>query len=166
MILQNKSEVTTTSITIVCAKRKFVQSQPIISDGNAVILLPNWICWKRQNNALSTNQQVMPDDYSKLVPHLPIPNRTVKRLCADDSAATSVKVGHRQALIPHRPWFKPNQGLLLLYFPLLNIRLKPLSLSHALRIQLVVRSGKYLKPLSASISIQILTLLVNTIFSS
>ncbi|WP_211460810.1 hypothetical protein, partial [Collimonas silvisoli] len=26
-------------------------------------------------------------------------NRTVKRLCADDSAATSVKVGHRQALI-------------------------------------------------------------------
>ncbi|MBY0243192.1 MAG: hypothetical protein K2X55_28190, partial [Burkholderiaceae bacterium] len=26
-----------------------------------------------------------------------IPNRTVKRLCADDSAATSVKVGYRQA---------------------------------------------------------------------
>ena len=41
----------------------------------------------------------MPDDYSKLVPPLPIPNRTVKRLCADDSAATSVKVGHRQAFI-------------------------------------------------------------------
>jgi hypothetical protein len=32
-----------------------------------------------------------------LVPLLPIPNRTVKRLCADDSAATSVKVGYRQA---------------------------------------------------------------------
>lgn len=50
--------------------------------------------------------QVMPDDYSKLVPPLPIPNRTVKRLRADDSAATSVKVGHRQAIIkkaPHHP---------------------------------------------------------------
>jgi hypothetical protein len=29
----------------------------------------------------------------------------VKRLCADDSAATSVKVGHRQAVIP-----KPSVG--------------------------------------------------------
>ena len=41
--------------------------------------------------------QVMPDDHSKSVPPLPIPNRTVKRFYADDSAATSVKVGHRQA---------------------------------------------------------------------
>ena len=41
----------------------------------------------------------MPDDHSKLVPLLPIPNRTVKRLCADDSAGSRVKVGHRQALI-------------------------------------------------------------------
>ena len=40
---------------------------------------------------------LMPDDHSQLVPPLPIPNRTVKRLCADDSAATSVKVGYRQA---------------------------------------------------------------------
>ena len=40
----------------------------------------------------------MPDDHSKLVPLLPIPNRTVKRLCADDSAGSRVKVGHRQAL--------------------------------------------------------------------
>ncbi len=47
--------------------------------------------------------QVMPDDHSKLVPPLPIPNRTVKRLRADDSAATSVKVGHRQAFIPKTP---------------------------------------------------------------
>ena len=39
----------------------------------------------------------MPDDHSKSVPPLPIPNRTVKRFYADDSAATSVKVGHRQA---------------------------------------------------------------------
>ncbi|WP_218159379.1 hypothetical protein, partial [Variovorax sp. PDC80] len=29
---------------------------------------------------------------------LPIPNRTVKRLSADDSAGSRVKVGHRQAL--------------------------------------------------------------------
>jgi hypothetical protein len=46
--------------------------------------------------------QVMPDDHSKLVPPLPIPNRTVKRLRADDSASTRVKVGHRQALYPQK----------------------------------------------------------------
>ena len=52
----------------------------------------------------------MPDDHSKVVPLLPIPNRTVKRLCADDSADSRVKVGHRQALTaPNtpsvvRPW--------------------------------------------------------------
>ena len=40
----------------------------------------------------------MPDDHSKLVPLLPIPNRTVKRLRADDSADPRVKVGHRQAI--------------------------------------------------------------------
>ena len=40
----------------------------------------------------------MPDDHSKLVPLLPISNRTVKRLSADDSADSRVKVGHRQAL--------------------------------------------------------------------
>ena len=45
-----------------------------------------------------SGQQVMPDDHSKVVPLLPIPNRTVKRLCADDSAGSRVKVGHRQAL--------------------------------------------------------------------
>ena len=42
---------------------------------------------------------VLPDDHSKLVPLLPIPTRTVKRLSADDSADSRVKVGHRQALI-------------------------------------------------------------------
>ena len=46
---------------------------------------------------MHTALQFMPDDHSDLVPPLPIPNRTVKRICADDSAATSVKVGHRQA---------------------------------------------------------------------
>ena len=40
----------------------------------------------------------MPDDHSKLAPLLPIPNRTVKRLRADDSAGSRVKVGHRQAI--------------------------------------------------------------------
>jgi hypothetical protein len=44
------------------------------------------------------NTKVMPDDHSELVPLLPIPNRTVKRLSADDSAGSRVKVGHRQAL--------------------------------------------------------------------
>ena len=39
----------------------------------------------------------MPDDHSKVVPLLPIPNRTVKRLSADDSADSRVKVGHLQA---------------------------------------------------------------------
>ena len=45
----------------------------------------------------------MPDDHSEVVPLLPIPNRTVKRLCADDSAGSRVKVGHRQALIAGAP---------------------------------------------------------------
>ena len=40
----------------------------------------------------------MPDDHSEVVPLLPIPNRTVKRLSADDSADSRVKVGHRQAI--------------------------------------------------------------------
>ena len=39
----------------------------------------------------------MPDDHSELEPPLPIPNRTVKRLHADDSADSRVKVGNRQA---------------------------------------------------------------------
>ena len=50
--------------------------------------------------AQARGQKVMPDDHSELVPLLPIPNRTVKRLCADDSADTRVKVGHRQAIQP------------------------------------------------------------------
>ena len=39
----------------------------------------------------------MPDDHSEVAPLLPIPNRIVKRLSADDSAGSRVKVGHRQA---------------------------------------------------------------------
>ncbi len=44
----------------------------------------------------------MPDDHSEVVPLLPIPNRTVKRFSADDSAGSRVKVGHRQALIARK----------------------------------------------------------------
>ena len=44
----------------------------------------------------------MPDDHSEVVPLLPIPIRTVKRLCADDSADSRVKVGHRQAIYVRR----------------------------------------------------------------
>ena len=60
------------------------------------------------------NRQVMPDDHSELVPPLPIPNRTVKRLCADDSAATSVKVGHRQAVTPENPRRRKAPGVFAL----------------------------------------------------
>ena len=52
-------------------------------------------------------QKVMPDDHSEVVPLLPIPNRTVKRLSADDSADSRVKVGHRQAVIQKRPVYRP-----------------------------------------------------------
>ena len=45
----------------------------------------------------------MPDDHSDVVPLLPIPNRTVKRVSADDSAGSRVKVGHRQAIILEPP---------------------------------------------------------------
>ena len=47
--------------------------------------------------------KVMPDDHSEVVPLLPIPNRTVKRLSADDSADSRVKVGHCQAINPKGP---------------------------------------------------------------
>jgi hypothetical protein len=53
-----------------------------------------------------------PDDHSELVPLLPIPNRTVKRLSADDSADSRVKVGHRQATYcPNRSKAPAVQGL-------------------------------------------------------
>ena len=56
----------------------------------------------------------MPDDHSKLVPLLPIPNRTVKRLSADDSADSCVKVGHRQAIKPElAQWIFRSAGLFL-----------------------------------------------------
>ena len=53
--------------------------------------------------ASADGQQVMPDDHSVVEPPLPIPNRTVKRLSADDSEPALVKVGHRQAVMPQTP---------------------------------------------------------------
>jgi hypothetical protein len=47
--------------------------------------------------ATPAEQPPLPDDHSESVPPLPIPNRTVKRLYADDSADSRVKVGNRQA---------------------------------------------------------------------
>ncbi|MGF6213521.1 hypothetical protein ABIE32_003406, partial [Comamonas sp. 4034] len=49
---------------------------------------------------------------------LPIPNRTVKRLRADDSADSRVKVGHRQAFIPKPPQ-SSTAGVLLLLLAML-----------------------------------------------
>ncbi len=59
------------------------------------------VCLKRLQLTVKDSRllTVLPDDHSKVVPPLPIPNRTVKRLCADDSDLTVVKVGHRQAPI-------------------------------------------------------------------
>lgn len=54
----------------------------------------------------------MPGDHSELEPPLPIPNRSVKQLRADDSADSRVKVGHRQALIPKTPRQRVLRGVL------------------------------------------------------
>ena len=67
---------------------------------DTLLLLPRLDRWCPLSTA---SQQVTPDDHSEVVPLLPIPNRNVKRLCADDSGRTSVKVGHRQAFIPKTP---------------------------------------------------------------
>jgi hypothetical protein len=56
----------------------------------------------------------MPDGHSELEPPLPIPNRTVKRLCADDSELSLVKVGHRQATQKENP---SQKWLGFFYFP-------------------------------------------------
>ena len=63
----------------------------------------------------------MPDDHSESVPPLPIPNRTVKRLCANDSAATSVKVGYRQAVLLKNPRQETRGGFCFLAVLLLQI---------------------------------------------
>ena len=68
---------------------KFADSQSIKLQNDST----NWLAVTPR----SRQQQVKPDDHSEVVPLLPIPNRTVKRLSADDSADSRVKVGHRQA---------------------------------------------------------------------
>jgi hypothetical protein len=77
----------------------------------------------------------MPDDHSELVPLLPIPNRTVKRLCADDSADSRVKVGHRQAIKPETPhltmgrFFLPNSFKAVVFSWNSGERLRPVNTS-------------------------------------
>ena len=73
----------------------------------------------------------MPDDHSKLVPLLPIPNRTVKRLSADDSADSCVKVGHRQAIRPELAQLISDQ--LGFFFWVFNFRMIELAGSFARR---------------------------------
>lgn len=51
----------------------------------------------RQGAPKAPWQTPLPDDHSETEPPLPIPNRTVKRFYANDSADTRVKVGNRQA---------------------------------------------------------------------
>ena len=58
--------------------------------------------------ATPAEQPSLPDDHSESVPPLPIPNRTVKRLYADDSADSRVKVGNRQAPLARNP--RPKGG--------------------------------------------------------
>ena len=47
--------------------------------------------WLTADSRRLTAQQAMSDDHSEVVPPLPIPNRAVKRLSADDSAVYSVR---------------------------------------------------------------------------
>ena len=81
-------------------QKTYLQTRYAITNKSWFALWIRWIVpW-------TVRPPVMPDDHSKLVPLLPIPNRTVKRLSADDSADSRVKVGHRQALIVQKPnWF-------------------------------------------------------------
>ena len=67
----------------------------------AVFDSANWLCGFQRMKA--TRRTVKLDDHSEVVPLLPIPNRTVKRLSADDSAGSRVKVGHYQAINKESP---------------------------------------------------------------
>ena len=70
----------------------------------------------------------MPDGHSRVEPPLPIPNRTVKRPCADDSAVTGVKVGHCQATYTKAPYHYIGTGL----FCILDIQRVPVIASDML----------------------------------
>jgi hypothetical protein len=79
----------------------------------------------------------MPDDHSKLVPLLPIPNRTVKRLSADDSAGSRVKVGHRQALTMRSARLIEDQlGVYFLYKPCVFVCLESFQSKQKLKFYL------------------------------
>src|SRR5204863_8410111 len=54
--------------------------------------------------------------HSSLEPRLPIPNRTVKRVCADDSVPFAhAKVGYRQAIFKRKsPGSKEHRAFLLI----------------------------------------------------
>src|SRR3954470_6555025 len=53
--------------------------------------------------------------HSSLEPRLPIPNRTVKRVCADDSVPFAhAKVGYRQAIFRKKPGAHSSPGF---FFP-------------------------------------------------
>src|SRR5450755_147641 len=86
-----------------CAIKNLIPADPRGFAGDSA----NWLSC----NA-ARRRPVKPDDHSEVVPLLPIPNRTVKRLSADDSAGSRVKVGHCQATI-RRPSSK-DEGFLLL----------------------------------------------------
>src|SRR3954470_6500827 len=77
----------------------------------------------RETTATRRSYKSKLDDHSKLVPPLPIPNRTVKQLCADDSAATSVKVGYRQASYIKKPLPVIRSGLFFAYALTKNVLL-------------------------------------------
>jgi len=81
----------------------------------------------------ATRQPVKPDDHSEVVPLLPIPNRKVKRLCADDSAGSRVKVGHCQANIKANAWARNSSGVLLLMCEGASIAMYPSQNPGALR---------------------------------
>ena len=70
------------------------------------------MCRPKANQPRPVQQKFMPDDHSDLEPLLPIPNRTVKQVSADDSAGSRVKVGHRQALIVKTPQSQRLRGFL------------------------------------------------------
>ncbi|MEJ8859319.1 hypothetical protein WKW79_32455, partial [Variovorax robiniae] len=59
---------------------------------------------------------------------LPIPNRTVKRLSADDSAGSRVKVGHRQALTAQKAQPQQRLGFLLFRAEMMGDEVSPLGL--------------------------------------
>ena len=80
-------------------------------------------------------QQATLDDHSEVVPPLPIPNRTVKHLSADDSGRTSVKVGHRQALTLKTPQVRL-RGFVFVDFEYFYMQV----VIHS--VQFVIHSGK------------------------